>query len=80
MLTAEQRTSQGKEPDGSAASLWGNMAGRMGDRVERTRPEGLQERKPKKRATGDEGELPRKRKVSCTTAQHSSPPRPGCGA
>ena len=30
VLTAEQRTSVGREPDGSAETLWGRMAGRMG--------------------------------------------------
>lgn len=41
VLTAEQRTRGGKEPDGSAQSLWGNMAGNMGDRVQQTKPEAI---------------------------------------
>ena len=66
MLTAEQRTSVGKEPDGSAQTLWGNMAGRMGDRVERSRPEGGNDKKKKKRENVDaEGfAIPKKRRVS----------------
>lgn len=65
VLTAEQRTSAGREPDGSAETLWGRMKGSMGDRVARERPEGLAERKPRKREAG-EGEafdLPKRRKV-----------------
>lgn len=65
VLTAEQRTSAGREPDGSAETLWGRMKGKMGDRVARERPEGLAERKPRKREAG-EGEafdLPKRRKV-----------------
>ena len=65
VLTAEQRTSAGREPDGSAETLWGRMKGAMGDRVARERPEGLAGKKPKKREAG-EGEaydLPKRRKV-----------------
>ena len=73
VLTAEQRTATGREPDGSAESLWGKMPGRMGDRVRFARPEGLAPPKPsaKKKArgpgeTGEPGEfdLPKKRRVS----------------
>lgn len=67
VLTAEQRTATGKGPDGTAKTLWGNMAGKMGDRVERERPEGIDERKAqKKRAKAEDGDLgiPKKRKVS----------------
>lgn len=64
VLTAEQRTSAGREPDGSAETLWGRMKGKMGDRVARERPEGLAERKTKKREQGEEGyDLPKRRKV-----------------
>ncbi len=64
VLTAEQRTSVGSEPDGSAASLWGRMGGRMGDRVLQTKPEGIDERKTKKkRDANDDFDLPKKRKV-----------------
>lgn len=68
MLTAEQRTSAGREPDGSAETLWGKMKGKMGDRVARERPEGLAERKGKRRgepAPGEEAgyDLPKRRKV-----------------
>jgi pre-mRNA-splicing helicase BRR2 len=68
VLTAEQRTAVGKEPDGSAQSLWGKMAGRMGDRVERARPEGAEQRRSsKKRDSGEEQgfNVPKKRRVSC---------------
>lgn len=65
VLTAEQRTSAGREPDGSAETLWGKMKGRMGDRVTRERPEGLAGKKPKKReAGGEEGfDMPKRKKV-----------------
>lgn len=64
VLTAEQRTSAGREPDGSAETLWGKMKGRMGDRVTRERPEGLAGKKPKKReAGGEEGfDMPKRKK------------------
>lgn len=63
VLTAEQRTSAGREPDGSAETLWGNMKGRMGDRVTQDRPEGLADKKPKKREAGDDGfDMPKRRK------------------
>ena len=66
VLTAEQRTRGGKEPDGSAQTLWDNMAGRMGDRVQRSRPDGIDEKKAKKRDNIDsEGfAIPKKRRVS----------------
>ncbi|KAL4451451.1 hypothetical protein ABPG75_007113 [Micractinium tetrahymenae] len=65
VLTAEQRTSAGREPDGSAESLWGRLKGQMGDRVTRERPEGLQ-KKPARKREGAEGEafdLPKRRKA-----------------
>lgn len=70
VLTAEQRTSAGREPDGSAESLWGRMKGQMGDRVTRERPEGLQ-KKPARKREGAEGEafdLPKRRKVGAGRA------------
>lgn len=66
VLTAEQRTSAGREPDGSAETLWGRMKGRMGDRVARERPDGLAPKKSKKRDAGPEDggfDLPKRRKV-----------------
>lgn len=65
VLTAEQRRRGGKEPDGSAQSLWENMAGRMGDRVQRDRPEGIDDKKKKKRDNLDsEGfAIPKKRRA-----------------
>lgn len=75
VLTAEQRTHVGKEPDGSAASLWGNMAGRMGDRVERAKPEGL-ENKAKKRATQPDADGRKKRRVSTPAGLVPSTPFP----
>ncbi|PSC69011.1 U5 small nuclear ribonucleo 200 kDa helicase-like [Micractinium conductrix] len=66
VLTAEQRTSAGREPDGSAESLWGKMkSSKMGDRVQRERPDGLAKKPAKKRegAPGEEGfDLPKRRK------------------
>jgi hypothetical protein len=70
VLTAEQRTSVGREPDGSAETLWGRMAGRMGDRAQATKPEGLT--KPKKRRPGDTGDasdVPKRRRVSSAGGQ-----------
>lgn len=46
----------GKEPDGSAQTLWGNMVGRMGDRVERARPEPSR-KGSSKRTNGDTSEM-----------------------
>ena len=67
VLSAEQRRGGAKDPDGTAQTLWGNMAGKMGDRVERSRPEGVQDRKSRKKRTdtGEDAEfsLPKKRKV-----------------
>jgi pre-mRNA-splicing helicase BRR2 len=46
VLTAEQRTSGvGKEPDGSAQSLWKNMVGQMGDRVQQTKPDVIEKKR-----------------------------------
>lgn len=56
MLTAETRTAVGKEPDGTAQSLQGKMHGRMGDRVERTRPEGMEKSRKPKRSKEEVGE------------------------
>jgi hypothetical protein len=67
VLTAEQRTRGGKEPDGTAQSLWDNMAGRMGDRVQRNRPEGIDDKKKKKKRDNVDSEgfaIPKKRRVS----------------
>lgn len=84
VLTAEQRTSAGREPDGSAESLWGRMKGQMGDRVTRERPEGLQKKPARKREAG-EGEafdLPKRRKVGTGPVrgpkQHRAQPLPSC--
>jgi hypothetical protein len=73
VISADHRGGSSKDPDGTAQTLWGNMAGRMGDRVERTRPEGDDDKKKKKRdATAPDAEgfaLPKKRRVSirCST-------------
>ena len=50
VLTAEQRRNA-KEPDGTAQSLWGNLSGQMGDRVQQAKPEGV----GKKSRRSDEG-------------------------
>ncbi len=47
VLTAETRTREGAEPSGEPDSLWGRLKGKMGDRVMKGRPEGLDERKVK---------------------------------
>lgn len=45
MLTAETRTRDAAEPSGEPETLWGRMKGKMGDRVQYSKPEGLEERK-----------------------------------
>jgi len=64
-LVLSGRGRQGRrEPDGSATSLLGNMAGAMGDRVQQSKPEGIGK---KKRDTGGEflrGSSKRSRGVS----------------
>ena len=49
VLTAETRTREAAEPSGEPDSLWGRMKGKMGDRVQYTKPEGLEERKAKQK-------------------------------
>ncbi|KAL6768281.1 hypothetical protein ACKKBF_B38500 [Auxenochlorella protothecoides x Auxenochlorella symbiontica] len=63
VLTAEQRTTVGHEPDGSAETLWGNMRGKMGDKVQRSLPEGLAERKAKRDATAGDGAGAKRRRA-----------------
>ena len=47
VLTAETRTREATEPSGEPETLWNNMKGKMGDRVQYGRPE--EEKKVKKR-------------------------------
>ncbi len=47
VLTAETRTRDATEPSGEPESLHGRMKGKMGDRVQRSKPEGLDEQKKK---------------------------------
>ena len=47
VLTAENRTREATEPSGEPETLWNNMKGKMGDRVQYGRPE--EEKKAKKR-------------------------------
>ena len=49
VLTAETRTRDATEPSGEPETLWGRMPGKMGDRVQYTKPEGLAERKSKQK-------------------------------
>jgi pre-mRNA-splicing helicase BRR2 len=49
VLTAETRTREAAEPSGEPESLHGRMKGKMGDRVQYTKPEGLEERKAKQK-------------------------------
>lgn len=49
VLTAETRTREAAEPSGEPESLWNNMRGKMGDRAQQTKPEGLEERKAKQK-------------------------------
>ena len=45
VLTAETRTRDAAEPSGEPETLWGKMRGKMGDRVQHTKPEGYDKRK-----------------------------------
>ncbi len=57
MLTAETRTRDAAEPSGEPETLWGRMAGKMGDRVQFGKP--TDERKTKKQKyAGDLGGVP----------------------
>ena len=47
VLTSDTRNRDSHEPSGEPESLWGRMRGKMGDRVEFSKPEGLEERKAK---------------------------------
>ena len=49
MLTAETRTREAAEPSGEPETLWGRMRGKMGDRVQFNKPEGLSEKKAKQK-------------------------------
>jgi hypothetical protein len=49
VLTAETRTREAAEPSGEPETLWGRMPGKMGDRVQYGKPEGLEDRKAKQR-------------------------------
>ncbi|CAK0763687.1 DExH-box ATP-dependent RNA helicase DExH12 [Coccomyxa viridis] len=53
VLTAETRTREAAEPSGEPDSLWGRMKGKMGDRVQYTKPEGIEERKAKQKKKRD---------------------------
>ncbi|KAK9818381.1 hypothetical protein WJX72_011703 [[Myrmecia] bisecta] len=73
VLTAETRTRDAAEPSGEPETLWGRMRGKMGDRVQYAKPEGLEERKAKakKKREADNADLdgPRKtRKTGQTTS------------
>lgn len=49
VLTAETRTREAAEPSGEPETLWGRMRGKMGDRVQFNKPEGLSEKKAKQK-------------------------------
>lgn len=49
VLTAETRTREAAEPSGEPETLWGRMRGKMGDRVQHSKPEGLSEKKAKQK-------------------------------
>jgi hypothetical protein len=49
VLTAETRTREAAEPSGEPETLWGRMPGKMGDRVQFNKPEGLSEKKAKQK-------------------------------
>ena len=48
MLTSEHRSRDAHEPTGEPESLVGRMRGKMGDRVQYTKPEGLAKKEDKK--------------------------------
>lgn len=50
MLTAETRTREATEPSGEPETLWNNMKGKMGDRVQYGKPE--EDRKKTKKRSG----------------------------
>ncbi len=78
VLTAETRTREAAEPSGEPESLHGRMRGKMGDRVQHSKPEGYEERKQKhakKRQAQQEFELEapkQKRRVCWKSASLSS--------
>ncbi|CAL8467727.1 g7265 [Coccomyxa elongata] len=53
VLTAETRTREAAEPSGEPETLWGRMRGKMGDRVQFNKPEGLSEKKAKQKKKRD---------------------------
>lgn len=50
VLTAETRTRDAPEGSGEPETLWGRMSGKMGDRVQHSKPEGLEDKKKKPKA------------------------------
>lgn len=56
VLTSDTRSRDSHEPSGEPESLWGKMRGKMGDRVEFSKPEGLEERKEKLKKRREEAE------------------------
>ncbi|KAL6751574.1 RNA helicase, activating signal cointegrator 1 [Haematococcus lacustris] len=57
VLTSENRTRDAHDPSGEPESLWGRMRGKMGDRVQYTKAQGVEEKKKKK----DEKDAKKKR-------------------
>jgi pre-mRNA-splicing helicase BRR2 len=49
VLTAETRTREATEPSGEPETLWGKMKGKMGDRVQYSKPEEDRKAKAKKK-------------------------------
>lgn len=65
MLTAEHRGRDLREPTGEPETLWGKMKGKMGDRVQYSKPEGAdgkKDKKAKKRDTDVDGAMPSAKK------------------
>eukprot|EP00210_Caulerpa_lentillifera_P005576 g5333.t1 len=56
VVTSDNRTRDSHEPSGEPESLWGRMTGKMGDKVQFSKPEGLEERKRKLKKKREENE------------------------
>ena len=57
VLTSDTRNRDSHEPSGEPESLWGRMRGKMGDRVQFSKPEGLEERKEKQKKRREQMEV-----------------------
>lgn len=56
-MTSDTRNRDSHEPSGEPESLWGRMPGKMGDRVQFSKPEGLEERKERQKKRREQTEV-----------------------